>query len=67
MGSIKPLTAKQRKSRKEIRELIGTARRIARIHLSHDLEGYRIQTARLLDDLADIAEKYLKTTNRSDE
>lgn len=42
--------------RKKIEELIRTARRIANVSRSHGIES----SARLLDDLADVAEEYLK-------
>ena len=56
MTSPKPrLTAVERKRRKEIRGLIQRAKESA----SHSrLYGMEI-SARLLDDLADVAEKYL--------
>jgi len=64
MAKYKPLTAAQRKERKEIRELIRKARDITKIYHSRYsrretqaiCKGFII----LLDDLADIAEKYLK-------
>ena len=56
MAKYKPLTAAQRKSRKEIREHIRDGRKAARNYQYQ----CRLQTARLLDDLANVAEKYLK-------
>lgn len=55
--ATKPLTAPQRARRKKIRGLIREAREIA-VHL-RSVNLY-MDYARLLDDLADIAEKYLK-------
>jgi len=63
MASPKPLTALQRARRKKIRSLIRNARETAKVWLSLG----RTNTAQLLDDFAGVAEKYLKTTNRSDE
>lgn len=56
MAKYKPLTAVERRRRKEIRELIQRARDSAIHKRSYGLAF----AARLLDDLADIAEKYLK-------
>lgn len=56
MATKPRLTAVQRKSRKEVRGLIRDAREEARDCRASFLGD----TARLLDDLADIAEKYLK-------
>lgn len=56
------LTAPQRARRKEIRELIRDGRKTAR---NYQLQC-RLQTARLLDDLADIAEKYLEGMKHAD-
>lgn len=58
MTSTKPrLTAVERARRKEIRELIRKAREVA-VHL-RSVNLY-MDYARLLDDLAGVAEKYLK-------
>lgn len=58
------LTAVERKGRKEIKALIREARIIAEKRRSYNY----CEIARVLDDLADLAEKYLKTTaNQPDE
>ena len=59
MASTKPhLIAVERARRKKIRELIREARGLARVCRSHTVS--QMSPARLLDDLADVAEKYLK-------
>lgn len=56
MASTKHLTAAQRARRKKIKALILDARVIANECYRHG----RRETAQLLDDLADVAEKYLE-------
>lgn len=56
MASPKPLTAIERVRRKKIRAMIRESREAAR---NYQLQC-RLQTARLLDDLAGVAELYLK-------
>ena len=54
--ATKPLTAVQRKRRKKIRELVRTARIVARQYRSY----HKLGASQILDDLADLAEKYLE-------
>ena len=58
MATKPHLTAVERKKRKEIRELIREARGLARVCRSHTVS--QMSPARLLDDLARVAEEYLK-------
>ena len=63
MASTKPrLTALQRARRKKIRALIRTAKRLAGGYRwsTADKRPSDIQTSHTLDDLADVAEEYLK-------
>lgn len=50
------LTAPQRARRKKIKVLITDARRMAKAYRS----GCIVSTAQLFEDLADVAEEYLK-------
>lgn len=54
--ATKPLTAVQRRERKKIQVLIRDARRMAKESRSHCI----LSTAQFLDNLADVAEQYLK-------
>lgn len=56
MANTKPLTAAERVRRKKIRALIRDARVFAKEHRLR----YELYTARLLDDLTDVAEEYLE-------
>ena len=56
MASKPRLTSVERKNRKEIRELIREAKQLAQSYRA----GCVVSTARLLDDLARVAELYLK-------
>jgi len=57
MGSAKPrLTAVERARRKKIKALIRDGRVLAK----HHRVTYMIRAAGVLDDLADVAEEYLK-------
>lgn len=62
MGSKPRLTAVQRKGRKEIKALIQDARRGAMV-LRMLQTVHLAKEARLLDDLADVAQKYLEVTH----
>ena len=61
MTKPKHLTAVERAKRRKIRALVSDARKEARIHRNPKLDHLTdVSVSRLLDDLADIAEKYLK-------
>jgi len=73
MAKYKPLPAAQRERRKKVKYLIVDAKQLAESYRSRrcekmDTDSWKTMdyTARLLDDLADVAEKYLKTTNQPD-
>lgn len=56
MANPKHLTSVERKKRKEMRTMIRDAKRLAQSYRA----GCIVSTARLLDDLARVAERYLE-------
>ena len=62
MAKTKPrLTPVERARRRKIRVLVSDARKEARIHRNPKLDHLTdVSVSRLLDDLADVAEKYLE-------
>lgn len=69
MATKPRLTAPQRARRRGIRALVEDARKEARTHRNPKLDHLTdVSVSRLLDDLADVVEEYLKiTANQPDE